>query len=73
MITVTLDSSLYPPHCVEAAVSAFPQFTIRATAGPRDTYLLIPETDANANLVDEVLNHVLMRCIEDHLTQNANE
>jgi hypothetical protein len=73
-IVLTFDSTLYPPECVRAAVASFSGLaTIHLNVRPMDISVEFLGADNSSELIDEFLNNALMRSLEHHLTQDANQ
>jgi hypothetical protein len=73
-IVLTLDSTLYRPECVRAAVASFSELaTIQLQLCPMDISVEFLDENHSSELVDEFLNNALMRSIEQHLSQDANQ
>ena len=67
-ITVTLDSTLYPSQCVCEAADTFSKLcVVDVHACPTSVVADFSITDGEERVVDEFLNYVLTRSIEDYL------
>jgi hypothetical protein len=73
-MVVTLTSTLYPTECVEASVSAFAHLCkIDLIGNPTSITAHISVSDESSKVGDEFLNYLLMRSIEQQLTQTHHE
>jgi hypothetical protein len=69
---ITLASTIYPPESVSEAARAFSHLSaITVTENPTSTIAHVSAKDDESKVVDEFLNYLLMRSIEQQL--NADQ